>query len=372
MLLSRILVGFGSGNVAVMRTYGANASVKKDRAKAITMVTACWVCGITVGPAIQVAFAPIGYPGVKLFGALHLDMYTAPPLLAALIDLLVLVLLNVFVKEEYVGVVDEKKVEDPFYALPKPKLLPIIVCIVTRFTLMFTITNAEAIGSMFVMAMYKWTNAEAVKYNGMIMLGQSGVSLIVNILFTVKLADYISNGKERITATLGLVIGLLYHVITYAWPFFPNRLDYRIDKSNGTIEYVGCYPSKYSWCSHTHQVPLWLYAFATVFILGLALYVTFTPLNTLFSKVLGDRRQGTMTGIFFMAGSVARTIGPIVVAVMFENYGPEITWILPIIMLAITVLLWIICWKQIVPLDSNPKLKAGESYKYDNGNKYKF
>ena len=88
MLLSRILVGFGSGNVAVMRTYGANASVKKDRAKAITMVTACWVrfvvfvrkmfsiqvCGITVGPAIQIAFAPIGYPGVKLFGALHLDM----------------------------------------------------------------------------------------------------------------------------------------------------------------------------------------------------------------------------------------------------------------------------------------------------------
>jgi hypothetical protein len=32
-------------------------------------------------------------------------------LLASLIDLLVLILLNVFVKEEYVGVVDEKKVE---------------------------------------------------------------------------------------------------------------------------------------------------------------------------------------------------------------------------------------------------------------------
>uniref|UniRef100_A0A914CFI9 Major facilitator superfamily (MFS) profile domain-containing protein n=1 Tax=Acrobeloides nanus TaxID=290746 RepID=A0A914CFI9_9BILA len=70
-----------------------------------------------------------------------------------------------------------------------------------------------------------------------------------------------------------------------------------------------------------------------------------------------------------MAGSVARTIGPIVVAVMFENYGPEITWVLPIIMLAVTVLLWIICWKKIVPLDSNPKLKPGESHKYDNGNK---
>jgi MFS transporter, ceroid-lipofuscinosis neuronal protein 7 len=43
MLASRILVGFGSGNVAVMRAYAANASTVKDRAKAITMISASWV-----------------------------------------------------------------------------------------------------------------------------------------------------------------------------------------------------------------------------------------------------------------------------------------------------------------------------------------
>ena len=44
MLASRILVGLGSGTVAVMRAYAANASVKKDRARAITMISASWVC----------------------------------------------------------------------------------------------------------------------------------------------------------------------------------------------------------------------------------------------------------------------------------------------------------------------------------------
>lgn len=43
MLASRILVGLGSGNVAVMRAYAASASIAKDRAKVITMVSASWV-----------------------------------------------------------------------------------------------------------------------------------------------------------------------------------------------------------------------------------------------------------------------------------------------------------------------------------------
>lgn len=83
---------------------------------------------------------------------------------------------------------------------------------------------------MYTMAMYDWTNSEAVRYNGIIQSVQAGSSLLMNILFTIKLADYISNGKERVTSMIGLMIGLTYHLVTFAWPFLPKKVDYTVDR----------------------------------------------------------------------------------------------------------------------------------------------
>lgn len=71
-----------------------------------------------------------------------------------------------------------------------------------------------------------------------------------------------------------------------------------LDDSHASTEIVGCYTSKFKWCSSTHQVPLWLYVGATGTILGVSFPITFVPINTLFSKVLGERRQvGTLSGL---------------------------------------------------------------------------
>jgi hypothetical protein len=51
------------GMVGVLRAYVATASTNKDRVSAIAMNTAFFTGGIAVGPGLQVAFSPIGYPG---------------------------------------------------------------------------------------------------------------------------------------------------------------------------------------------------------------------------------------------------------------------------------------------------------------------
>jgi hypothetical protein len=64
-----------------------------------------------------------------------------------------------------------------------------------------------------------------------------------------------------------------------------------LDTTIGSTEILGCYSQKFHWCPNTHQVPLWLYAGSTAIVLGLSFPITFIPLSTLFSKVLGDRKQ---------------------------------------------------------------------------------
>lgn len=73
-----------------------------------------------------------------------------------------------------------------------------------------------------------------------------------------------------------------------------------------------------------------------------------------------------------MAGSIARCVGPLLVTWVFNDYGPQITWLMEIAVLAITIVGWLICYRQIQYLDPNPVLKPGESYKYDKGTKYRF
>ncbi|KAK6013640.1 hypothetical protein OSTOST_21041 [Ostertagia ostertagi] len=110
MMVARFFIGLGAGTVGVMRAYASTASSLKDRARAITFIQASYVIGMTIGPGIPVAFAPIKFPGL-VFGPVHLDMYTAPAWFATLICILSLVLLIILLEENYAGVqeVDSEK-----------------------------------------------------------------------------------------------------------------------------------------------------------------------------------------------------------------------------------------------------------------------
>lgn len=79
-----------------------------------------------------------------------------------------------------------------------------------------------------------------------------------------------------------------------------------------------------------------------------------------------------MQSLQFMAGSIARTIGPLLITALFNEYGPEVIWGVEILVLGLTIVLWIVFYSQLVPLDTSPDLKPGEYYRYDKGYKYRF
>ena len=51
----------------------------------------------------QVAFTPIGYPGLTA-GAFHVDMYTSPAWFASIISFLSVLFIVIFLEESYAGI----------------------------------------------------------------------------------------------------------------------------------------------------------------------------------------------------------------------------------------------------------------------------
>uniref|UniRef100_A0A0K0CW19 MFS domain-containing protein n=1 Tax=Angiostrongylus cantonensis TaxID=6313 RepID=A0A0K0CW19_ANGCA len=163
MMVSRFFVGLGAGTVSVMRAYAATGSSLTDRLRAITLVQAAYVIGMTIGPAMPVVFSPIDYPG-WVFGPLHVDMYTSSAWFACLVCIVSLILLLILLEEKYAGVQDEDEAD--YNPLPRFDVVPVSICVLTQFTLMFIITNLETVGAMYAMAMWNWTSHQTVVITG--------------------------------------------------------------------------------------------------------------------------------------------------------------------------------------------------------------
>ncbi|ETN75022.1 transporter, major facilitator family protein [Necator americanus] len=385
MMISRFFIGLGAGTVGVMRAYASTASNLKDRARAITFIQASYVIGMTVGPGVPVAFTPIGFPGWAA-GPLHFNMYTAPAWFACLVCIASLVLLIILLEENYAGLQTEsggrkdqlrfksETISDDYNPLPKYDVFAVSVCVITQFTLMFIITNLETIGSMYAMAMWGWTTKETVVYIGILQAVNGAASVLVYAGFVVKLGDYVSGGRERVWTMIGLGLGLIYHIATFPYPVGSTLKWNPANTSDSGDENVGCDPSKYSWCNSVYeahlQVNFWLYAVLYCTLLAACFPVVNVSMNTLFSKILGARRQGTMQGIMLMSGSLARTLGPLLVSWLFQTHGPIPVWGIELGTLGGALLLWLVLYRRLVPLKI-PQLACGKSMKYANGTKYR-
>jgi hypothetical protein len=122
------------GMIGVLRAYVATASSANDRVRAIALNTAFFSGGIAVGPGLQVAFSPIGYPGfhtctdifkqqkiyegVSFFNnVLRFDMYTTPAFAAAVCTCIIAILMVTMFKEKYAGIVTEATRKGKFLCL---------------------------------------------------------------------------------------------------------------------------------------------------------------------------------------------------------------------------------------------------------------
>uniref|UniRef100_A0A183C7Z9 MFS domain-containing protein n=1 Tax=Globodera pallida TaxID=36090 RepID=A0A183C7Z9_GLOPA len=145
MVISRFIAGIGWAQVGLLKSFASSASVTKDRTKATAFITGGVAMGVTLGPALQMLFTFIDYPGVPLcaFGfCLNISMFTVPALFASLVNLF-------WFQETYVGIVGQKKsdnkkaVEAAAPAVPPYDRWAVGVCYAMRFTQYFIYTNLE-------------------------------------------------------------------------------------------------------------------------------------------------------------------------------------------------------------------------------------
>ncbi len=73
-----------------------------------------------------------------------------------------------------------------------------------------------------------------------------------------------------------------------------------------------------------------------------------------------------MQGLLLFAGSFARTAGPIFVAYLFDTHGPSVMWIMEMIELSITILVWLILYKRMIPLLTKLEMSSGDNLLDEN------
>lgn len=84
MLFSRILIGTGAANMAAIRAYVSKATTLRERTKANAFVSTCQALGFIIGPGLQAAMVPLGFPGSINLRGFRINVYTTPGWLGAL------------------------------------------------------------------------------------------------------------------------------------------------------------------------------------------------------------------------------------------------------------------------------------------------
>uniref|UniRef100_A0A0M3HSZ1 MFS domain-containing protein n=1 Tax=Ascaris lumbricoides TaxID=6252 RepID=A0A0M3HSZ1_ASCLU len=310
MLAARFVVGFGSGNLSVLRAYVATASSPKDRVKALSLGIGMFVLGLSVGPAVMLIFTPLGADGFHL-GWFPVTMYNLPALIMVLIAIIALALLFTSFQEQYAGIIKEKDSSSDV-VVPKFDKTAAIICIGFWFISQCVATNYEALMNPLTMALYNWNNDQAILYNGIIIFASTAICFSIYLIIGL---TRVGEFDKRKMIAFGLGTFTLYHLINIPWPFYSGPLDYMPLEENATVEdtslHGGCF-RRYEWCAHTTRVPLPLFIFAATVLTGISFPNIGSPTGTLFSEILGPRNQGFMQGLFAFFGSFGRFVGPII------------------------------------------------------------
>lgn len=349
MLAARALVGFGAGNVAVVRSYVAGATSLKERTNAMANMSACQALGFILGPALQAGLSFIGERGVAVpVLGLQLNMYTAPALLAAAFGvvnvlLVVLVLREHFVDEEGRSLCAINCISDDQVDVQEREgqidQVAVLTSNILFFLIMFIFAVFETIATPLSMHMFAWSRKEAVLYNGVI-LSCIGFESIAVFLLVKVVAQRIG---DRPVLLGGLVVVLCGFFILLPWgdrypliqwddiknnslvnPTFNGIFSSTTTMPggpNGTVEPRGC-PSVQTWCQYTPAILLGQYIAAAALI-GAGYAACNVMSYTLYSKVLGPKPQGTYMGWLTTSGSGARTLGPVFVSNFYTNLGPR-------------------------------------------------
>ncbi|KAF1753721.1 hypothetical protein GCK72_020278 [Caenorhabditis remanei] len=182
MLAARVMTGLGVGNIAALRIYAATASTPKDRMKAISYGTGGFVLGISFGPVLSAFFTPLGENGWKL-GAIYINMFTVVSFLMTVVCLAACVIVQIFFKENYVGIIEENEPgSESNVVIPKYDLIGALICIYLFMIVNIIATNIEVMSTPLTTVLYDWKDSQSILYNGIALCCCCIVSVALNII----------------------------------------------------------------------------------------------------------------------------------------------------------------------------------------------
>nr|KAF6481080.1 major facilitator superfamily domain containing 8 [Molossus molossus] len=306
MLVARGLVGFGAGNVAVVRSYIAGATTLQERTSSMADTSACQALGFILGPA-------------------NTDEVQVPQ-----------------------GSIDQ---------------VAVVTTNVLFFVVLFIFALFETILTPLTMDMYAWTREQAVLYDGII-LAALGVEAVI-IFMGVKLLS--KKIGERAILLGGLVIVWAGFFILLPWGnqypkiqwedlhnnSIPNTTFgeiittlWRSPRENHSEEPTGC-PVGQAWCLYTPVVHLAQFLTSAVLI-GIGYPSCNVMSYTIYSKILGPKPQGVYMGWLTASGSAARILGPVFISQVYTSWGPRWAFSLVCGTVVLTVTLLGVTYRRLV------------------------
>ncbi|CAD6196080.1 unnamed protein product [Caenorhabditis auriculariae] len=341
MLAARIIVGVGSGNLSVLRSFTSAASTLADRNKAVATSIAGYVSGMIIGPVIQAGFGLMGSNRLYI-GRLEVDSYTLPAFLMTLVNVVFAVLTFYFFTDSYVGIIDEEEKGEGNEKIVVPPFdrIAAFICIYLWFVTQTIGVNIESLCSPFTIAIYSWTNNQAIVYNGIIQTASCvlSVSQYLTVAFT-----RVGKIDRRKQIVFGITVFAIYYLISLPWPFYTTRLTYNSTATDGACTFP--------WCQNARRVPFVAYVIAYIVGFGMAFPYIGNSVGTLFSEVLGPRQQGIMQGVFAFVGSIGRCVAPIITTTLFSHTGYIWISVETLVLLAIGAIMTIVFWRRLVPLE---------------------
>ncbi|EYB99246.1 hypothetical protein Y032_0124g1240 [Ancylostoma ceylanicum] len=341
MMLSRFIIGSGTGNMALLRAYVSSASSIQHRSRAIACVSAGIATGTLIGPALQLLLTPLGPEGIILLPFFRLNMYNAPAVVSILLNVGGFMTILLIFEEKYLERKSSagNKLDD----IAEPSMIAASVCVATRFIQIFSQNTVETIGSAFSMLMFSFNKEESVAANASAHLAAGIVGAVLYFLYIF--FDLSKLVPLRLSAVLSLCTFAALFLFTYPWNFLPNSVEIPYNGSD-----AGCAADRFTWCGQLPAVSQWVYYPLYVLVFGLAVSVMNISVITIFSEIFGSRKQGTHQGIFQMSGSIGRLVAPIVISTLYTKYGPSVPWTLEIFLISVVILLWIVFRKKMAPV----------------------
>uniref|UniRef100_A0A8C9JV63 Major facilitator superfamily domain containing 8 n=1 Tax=Panthera tigris altaica TaxID=74533 RepID=A0A8C9JV63_PANTA len=325
MLVARGLVGFGAGNVAVVRSYIAGATSLQERISSMANTSACQALGFILGPEHRVDDSGRQCKNVN-FEEASTDEVQFPQ-----------------------GDIDQ---------------VAALATNVLFFVVLFIFALFETIVTPLTMDMYAWTREQAVLYDGII-LAALGVEAIL-IFMGVKLLS--KKIGDRAILLGGLIVVWVGCFILLPWGnqfpkiqweelhnnSIPNTTfgeiiitlwkSPREDHNEGP---TGC-PIEQAWCFYTPMIHLAQFLTAAMLI-GVGYPTCNVTSYTLYSKVLGPKPQGVYMGWLTASGSAARILGPVFISQVYTSWGPRWAFSLVCGIVVLTIMLLGVVYRRLVP-----------------------